>query len=210
MKEITTGELAMHRDVRGQCVDVRSATEYAAGHVPGAINIPLDQLEARLDDVHANSPIVLICQSGTRARLAAGLLEQCRQDVTVLEGGTSAWAKAGLPLVVHVRTRWSLERQVRLAAGLLVILGTALGVTLHPFWLGLSGFVGLGLTFAGLTDLCPMGVLLGKMPWNRARQCKAPQAHAAISGSPVPGVAARPATVPASARASVCEVGHRQ
>ena len=108
--------------------------------------------------------------------MVAGLLEPCRKDVSILEGGTDAWAKAGFPLVISKRTRWSLERQVRLSAGALVLIGTLLAATINRDWLGLTGFVGLGLTFAGLTDLCPMGSLLGTMPWNRTRTCASPGA----------------------------------
>ncbi|HME12879.1 MAG TPA: rhodanese-like domain-containing protein [Candidatus Acidoferrum sp.] len=147
-------------------MDVRSPAEYAAGHLPGAVNIPMEQIEARLDDLRAGLPIILVCQAGTRARTVARLLEPARPDVAVLSGGTNAWVKAGLPLVVNAKTRWSLERQVRLAAGLLAFTGAALAATVDVRWLYLSGFIGLGLTFAGLTDVCPMGMLLGKMPWN--------------------------------------------
>ena len=157
------------------CIDVRSATEFAAGHLPASVNIPLDQLEARLDDV-PKGPIVLICKSGKRARMAAGLLAACRSDLSVLEGGTDAWSKANLPLVVSMRTRWSLERQVRLGAGILVLAGTLLALSVSRYGLALIGFVGLGLTFAGLTDICAMGSLLSLMPWNRTRVCK-PTGH---------------------------------
>ena len=152
-----------------QCVDVRSATEYASGHVPAAVNIPMDQIEARLEDLWPNLPIVLICQAGKRARMVAGLLEPCRKDVSILEGGTAAWAAAGLPLVVSTVSRWSLERQVRIAAGLLILTALVLSKMVHPYWLALAGFVGLGLTFAGITDLCLMASLLVRLPWNRTR-----------------------------------------
>ena len=155
-----------------QWVDVRSASEYAAGHVPGAINIPMEQIEARLGDLRPDCPIVLICQSGVRARLTAALLETRRTDVTVLDGGTSAWVKAGFPVVVSAATRWALERQVRLVAGLLVLIGAVLALTVNPLWLYLSGFVGLGLVFAGLTNICAMASLLCKMPWNRSRRLR--------------------------------------
>jgi rhodanese-related sulfurtransferase len=152
-------------------IDVRSASEFAAGHIPGAVNIPLDELEARLGDILAEKPVLLICQSGKRAAMAAELLENRRGEITLLEGGTKAWSAAGLPLVRSVKTRWSLERQVRVTAGLLVVIGIALAAMVHPAFVWLAAFVGLGLTFAGATDICAMGMLLAKMPWNRTVSC---------------------------------------
>lgn len=175
MKVITVLELASQQaGTACQRVDVRSATEFAAGHIPGAINIPMDEVASRLVDFSPRLPIVLFCKSGVRAGMVAGSLQQCRQDVSVLEGGTAAWAKAGLPLVVSAKTTWSLERQVRLVAGLIVFVGAVLAVAVDVRWAYLSGLVGIGLTFAGLSDICPMGILLGKMPWNAARKCKTP------------------------------------
>jgi rhodanese-related sulfurtransferase len=151
-----------------QLVDVRSASEFASGHVPGAVNIPLEQLELRTEDL-ADGPVVLLCQAGTRARIAAELLAGNRAELTILEGGTDAWRNAGMPLVRCTRSRWALERQVRLGAGLLVIVGVALGFAISPWWFGLAAFVGCGLTFAGASNLCLMGEMLARMPWNRAR-----------------------------------------
>jgi rhodanese-related sulfurtransferase len=84
-----------------------------------------------------------------------------------VEGGTLAWEQAGLP-VVRGKEAISLERQVRIAAGSLVLLGTALGAFVHPAFLGLAAFVGAGLVFAGVTDSCGLGMLLARMPWNQA------------------------------------------
>jgi len=161
-----------HLAAAAQLVDVRSSSEFASGHIPGAVNIPMDQIEARLDDLLPHTPLVLICQSGKRARMTARLLEPCQRQISVLEGGTDAWIHAGLPLVRNVKTRWSLERQVRLGAGMLVLAGAVLALTVSPAWLGLSAFVGLGLTFAGLSDFCPLAVVLAKMPWNARIHCK--------------------------------------
>lgn len=155
-----------------QVVDVRSGSEFASGHIPGGVNIPMDQIEARLDDLRPGVPIILVCQTGKRARVTATLLEPCQRQISVLEGGTSAWIQEGLPLVNGVKNRWSLERQVRLGAGLLVLVGAFLAFTVDVNWLFLSAFVGLGLTFAGLTDICPMAEILAKMPWNGRSQCK--------------------------------------
>jgi rhodanese-related sulfurtransferase len=156
---------------RVQLIDVRSPSEYATGHIPGAINMPMDQVQSRLPDLERESAIVLVCQSGQRARMVAGLLEPCGKELRILEGGTSAWIKAGLPVVATSVTRWSLERQVRFAAGLLVLTGVLLALTTNLYWIYLAGFIGLGLTFSGVSGLCPMGSLLGLMPWNRGAPC---------------------------------------
>jgi rhodanese-related sulfurtransferase len=82
-------------------------------------------------------------------------------------GGTSAWLSARLP-VVNGKKAMSLERQVRIAAGSLVVIGATVGQFVHPGGFGLSAFVGAGLVFAGVTDTCGMGMMIAKMPWNRA------------------------------------------
>jgi rhodanese-related sulfurtransferase len=154
---------------RAQLVDVRSATEFATAHLPGAINIPLEQIEFRTADLDTNAPVVLVCQGGTRAHLAGALLEASGRDLVVLEGGTGAWLKAGYPAVRSTASRWALERQVRLIAGLLVVAGVLLAVTASHWWLIVSAFVGCGLVFAGVSGLCPMGEMLARLPWNRPR-----------------------------------------
>lgn len=163
---------------RVQLIDVRSPSEYATGHIPGAVNMPMDQVQSRLPDLEGEDAIVLVCQSGQRARMVAGLLEPCGKELRILDGGTSAWIKAGLPVVATSVTRWSLERQVRFAAGLFALAGVVLALTVSLRWIYLSGFIGLGLTFSGISGLCPMGSLLGLMPWNRRASCsfEAPKA----------------------------------
>jgi rhodanese-related sulfurtransferase len=152
-------------------IDVRSASEYATGHIPRSMNIPLEQIDLRVGDLADDEPIVLICKAGTRARMAAARIGPCGKDLVVLEGGTDGWIRAGYPVVASVAAHWSLERQVRLGAGVLVALGVVLSLLVNSNWIYLSGFVGLGLTLAGLTDVCPMGIMLAKMPWNRGSYC---------------------------------------
>ena len=168
---ITTADLRA-RSAASQLIDVRSPSEFASGHIPGAINIPMDEIESRLDDLSHMKPIILICQMGTRARMTAGLLDPCNLQLSVLEGGTSAWINAGLPTVQSVRSRWSLERQVHLGAGLIILSASALALASNSHWLFLAAFVGAGLTFAGLTDICPMAELLQRMPWNKTTHCR--------------------------------------
>jgi rhodanese-related sulfurtransferase len=150
-------------------VDVRSTGEFAAGHVPGAMNIPMDEVEARLDDIPKEGPVVLVCQSGSRAGMVCELIQHERPNSRVLEGGTDAWMAAGLPVVCSRKTRWSLDRQVRLGAGLLVLAGTLFSLFLAPGWLYLAVFVGAGLTFSGITNFCGMAAVLALMPWNKPK-----------------------------------------
>lgn len=180
---VSVSQLRNQAPASALLIDVRSDTEFASGHIPGAVNIPMDQIEARLDDLGVNAPLVLICQAGKRARMTAGLLAPCQREITVLEGGTKAWIDAGFAVVASVKTRWSLERQVRLGAGLLALVGAVLALTVNPLWVLLCGFVGLGLSFAGLTDICAMGMVLGKMPWNKQSQCSLRHPTAAQSGN---------------------------
>ena len=175
MKTITIDDLKnLQRDSACRVVDVRSAGEFASGHVPGAINIPMDEIDSRLGDV-AGSSLLLICHSGQRAALVAERIGGTGTDVCVVQGGTQAWRKAGNPVVQSACSCWSLERQVRLGAGVMVVLSVMLSLLVHRGWIGLAAFVGCGLTFAGLTDICPMGMLLARMPWNRRKPAIVPQ-----------------------------------
>jgi rhodanese-related sulfurtransferase len=152
-----------------QSIDVRTPAEFTTVHAEGATLVPLDRFDPNIvkQNVGADS-VYLICGSGTRARQAA---EKCQaagiQDIAIVEGGTPAWESAGLP-VVHGRKTISLERQVRILAGSLVVLGILLGWFVHRDFFALSAFIGAGLVFAGVTDTCGMGLLLAKAPWNQA------------------------------------------
>lgn len=155
-----------------QLVDVREGAEFAAGRLAGARLIPLGELERRVADLDRSRPLVLICHSGKRSGRAREKLERlgfC--NPVCLTGGIAAWQAAGLPVEKELRAPWALERQVRVAAGSLVLLGVALGFIVHPGFHGLSAFVGTGLVFAGVTDWCGLGLLLAKAPWNRRHHC---------------------------------------
>jgi rhodanese-related sulfurtransferase len=156
---------------RPQVIDVRTASEYASGHIPCTVNIPMEQIESRRKDLRLEDGVVLVCKAGSRAQIVAGWLG-ANAGVRVLEGGTEAWLREGHEVVTTAKTRWSLERQVRLGAGLLVLAGTVLEVIGVHGAIWLSMFVGAGLTFAGATDICMMGILLAKMPWNLGRVVK--------------------------------------
>lgn len=160
---------------RGQpveLIDVRTPAEYREVHAEFARSVPLDSLDPRAVMEARNSPghepLYTICRSGSRGRQACEkFLASGYANLVNVEGGTLAWEQAGLP-VVRGKKAISLERQVRIAAGSLVLLGTALGAFVHPAFLGLAAFVGAGLVFAGVTDTCGLGMLLARMPWNQA------------------------------------------
>ncbi len=150
-------------------IDVRTPAEFGEIHIAGSTLMPLDRLDpaaVKAASVSADQ-CVLICRSGKRADQAFQKLAAAGCDkLVILEGGVSAWDSAGLP-VNRGQKAISLERQVRIAAGLLVLTGVALGTWVHPGFYGLSAFVGAGLTFAGITDWCGMAMVLAKMPWNQ-------------------------------------------
>ena len=157
-------------DVDVELIDVRTPAEYREMHVSFARNVPLDRLSAATlttDRTGSPQPLYVICRSGGRGKRACEMLiASGRENVINVEGGTLAWEQAGLP-VVRGEKAISLERQVRIAAGSLVLIGSALGALIHPYWFGLAAFVGAGLVFAGVTDTCGMGLILARMPWNQ-------------------------------------------
>jgi len=165
----------------GLLLDVRTPGEFATLHAHGAILEPLESLNPQriLDLLRGQArPVYVFCQSGSRAKQAVGQLEKAGvPDCVVVDGGTTAWEAAGLPVERGASKVISLERQVRIAAGALVLTGVLLGVLCHPVFLGLSGFVGAGLMFAGITDRCGMALLLARAPWNRVETacCSTPK-----------------------------------
>lgn len=177
---LSPAEAANREQIAGAVLlDVRTPAEFESAHAPHARNIPLDRLDPNsLPSIFQKDgiPIAVICQSSKRGKIACEKLTAAGWKVVNVEGGMSAWEAAGLP-VVRGRKMISLERQVRIAAGFLVLSGVLLGWLVHPALFGISAFVGAGLMFAGITDYCGMGLLLAKMPWNQrgASHCPAGQ-----------------------------------
>lgn len=150
-----------------QLVDVREFSEYEAERVAGATLAPLSRLEENAAQIARDRPVYLMCRSGKRAGQAAERLARLGYgDLRVIDGGLQAWAAAGLPVERGAGRVWSLERQVRFVAGLLVLAGVLLSLV-SPWFILLSGFVGAGLMFSAVTDTCGMGMMLARMPWNR-------------------------------------------
>ncbi len=149
-------------------VDVREQDEHARERIAGSVLIPLSTFDpSKLPNAHGNK-IVVVCQSGQRSIDAAHRFAAAGVgDVHVLAGGLSKWRQSGLPTHVNRSAPLPIMRQVQIAAGSLVLLGVVLGVVASQWWLILSGFVGAGLVFAGISGFCGMANLLRLMPWNR-------------------------------------------
>jgi len=152
-------------------IDVRTPAEFRAVHVTIARNVPLESLRPQEVVAGRNGmsqqPLYVICQRGGRGQKACQqFIESGFANVVNVEGGTEAWEAAGLP-VTRGKNAISLERQVRIAAGAIVLVGALLAIFVHPYFAGISAFVGAGLMFAGITDTCGMAMLLARMPWNQ-------------------------------------------
>lgn len=163
----------VREQINVRLLDVRTPGEYETVHISGAYNVPLDTLGEHAGEIRANvaDPIVLVCQSGQRARKAEEALKTAGlTNLHVLDGGVNGWVAAGLP-VARGAPKLSLERQVRIVAGALAAVGGLLGAFVNPLLGLLAAFVGGGLVFAGLTDTCGMAMVLAKLPYNRPATC---------------------------------------
>lgn len=175
VSSISAAEFARRHPNGLHMLDVRTPAEYHTLHVEGAVSCPLSDIDVatlygdlKRRGFGANDTLYLLCQGGKRAQMAAEKLAgESQLNIVVVEGGTQACLPLGVPVREGEKKVISLERQVRIAAGFLVFTGVVLGTLVAAPWYALSGFVGAGLMFAGITDTCMMGMLLARMPWNR-------------------------------------------
>ncbi|MGJ8692057.1 MAG: rhodanese-like domain-containing protein [Thalassotalea sp.] len=156
-------------------IDLRTVAEVSYEALSDSIHLPVQDLnplsfeQALTLAKHQHKNIYLLCQSGIRANKAVEILtDKVEQRLVVIEGGLNALKILGVKTVKGAGKVISLERQVRITAGAMTLLGVVLGSVLHPYWYGLSAFVGVGLMFAGITNSCGMALILARMPWNKA------------------------------------------
>lgn len=170
LRDVAPAELKQWLDAgTAIVVDVREPDEFAAERIEGALSRPLSSFDPAQLPADSGKTLVLHCRSGTRSSEAAQRLFAAGCDeVCQLKGGLKAWAAAGLPLKRLEKAPISIMRQVQIVAGSLVFLGTILGAFVSPWFLILSGFIGAGLMFAGISGTCGLAVMLAKMPWNKA------------------------------------------
>lgn len=149
-------------------INVCTPAEYKEKHIDGVRNVPLDTLKERAAEFANKQTIYVHCRSGRRSEQAIHTLEELgvAAELVSVSGGLQAWDEAQLP-TKSLTNRLPIMRQVLLAAGVLVLLGLGLAWLVHPYFIGVTAFVGLGLSFAGLTGWCGMSYFLAKMPWNK-------------------------------------------
>jgi rhodanese-related sulfurtransferase len=163
-------------------LDVRMGGEFESAHIPGSYNVPLDTLVEHLDEfARVEDPIVLVCQSGSRATQArARLASAGKRTLHVLDGGMNAWMASNGEVTRGDKQRWALDRQVRLLAGT-VALASVLASTVVPKAKWLAGGVGVGLVYVAITDTCPITPFMAKLPYNRADPCDVAGVLAALN-----------------------------
>lgn len=171
-KTMTAAEFSAQSGDSDCVLDLRSSAERGTEYLEGSLHLPVQNLtEASfakvLDGVSADKPVYLLCQSGRRAVMATEKLNGSARQLIIIDGGINALKNCGVALKGGERQVISLERQVRISAGFLVVLGVVLGVIVAPMFYALCAFVGCGLVYAGVTDRCGMALLLAHMPWNK-------------------------------------------
>ncbi|WP_428248449.1 rhodanese-like domain-containing protein [Ferrovibrio sp.] len=149
-------------------IDIREPSEHAREHILGARLAPLSAFDRHDFDRDKDKVAVFHCKSGNRTAMNVTRLAAAGfREAYILQGGLDAWRKAGLPLHENRDAPIDLMRQVQITAGSMVALGALLAWLVSPWFIALSGFVGAGLVFAGVTGFCGMARLLALMPWNR-------------------------------------------
>lgn len=168
--EITVKEL--HKKTQGKdfykknlVIDVRVPGEYRVEHMPSSTNIPLDEIKDHADELKKYETIYIHCETGGRSATACATLSDLGLDNWVnVDGGITAWKEQDLPTIQGRGI--SMQRQIMIGAGSLVLVGTLLSFV-FPLFVLLAVFVGAGLLFAGVTGYCGMAMLLRHAPWNR-------------------------------------------
>lgn len=184
MNTVTSVQIANFANIYAQglsdevlLIDVRTPAEYAEEHLKGAINIPLDELDKRLDRLHGYNLIYLYCGTGNRSKQAGERLARAGiAGVINLDGGMIAWKEQKHDTYFNADAGISIDRQVKLIAGMGVVMSVLLSLLVHPALIGIALFIGSGLSFAGSSGICMMAILLARMPWNRRKvQLSRPQ-----------------------------------
>lgn len=170
LKNVTPKELDKllnDADLDEILLDVRTPAEYKSGHIKGAKNKPLSDIEDIAEELKVVGTVYVNCGSGMRSKQACEILAAKGVNVVNVSGGITAWKRDGFDVEGSGRKVIPIIRQVMIVSGVLILTGIALGYLHSEYWYLLSLFVGVGLLFAGISGICTMSNLLAKMPWNK-------------------------------------------
>lgn len=153
-------------------IDVREPHEFKEFHIKESIHAPLSNPKVNLENLIKNAKqdkIILMCLSGRRASMAKdSLTDNFGKDITVYDGGITKWQEEN-EIIRYNENKVKvpdLNRQVQITVG--IVLTTITGLSLiNPNIALLSGLIGIGLLYAGLSGSCMMASVLNKMPWNK-------------------------------------------
>jgi rhodanese-related sulfurtransferase len=156
---------------RVSIIDIRDPAEYAREHIPNAHSIPLSQLSpATVSNCKEADHVVVHCLGGVRTCQAAPLLKEVLPNCLILEGGLNAWKKAGGIVSVNRKIPMSIDRQVFVIVGFLLLIALALAWCVSPWFNLLIIFFAVALIFSGITGFCAMAKLLKNFPYNQPKQ----------------------------------------
>lgn len=166
---------------QGLIIDVRSPMEHAEKRIGFKhVLVPLEDLKAKefmmRHGLDADAEIYILCRSGNRAKQAADkFILEGYTNVKIIDGGLISCESCGHEIKgslahnskVTIKNPLSLERQVRIAAGSIIVIGSFLALAFNYLLTIIPLFVGCGLVYAGLSDRCGMALILTKAPWNK-------------------------------------------
>lgn len=170
IKKISAQQFRQCQNDPAHClIDVRDRAEYASGS-EASVCWPVSEINGETtakfvkeQQLSPDQTVVLLCARGMRATQAAEKLRRLLPNpISVVEGGHAALASSG-----RSKTKMSIEGQVRIAAGIVVLASIVGSALIHPALIAIAMFMAGGLIFSGITDWCGLAMLMMKMPWNK-------------------------------------------
>lgn len=188
IKSINPEELKQVDLSKGMILDIRTQMEHTEKHLACRhAHVPFDEGDPKKfmmrHGFDKDGKVYILCESGARSKkMAEKFTSEGYENIYVIKGGLKACENIGHEIkerdaqphmvkhsVLQVKGFISLERQVRIAAGLFAVFGAGLALTIHSLFALIPLFVGLGLIFAGVTDRCGVALILTKAPWNKIK-----------------------------------------
>lgn len=150
-------------------IDIRESYEYSIEHVDGAISLPVNQLTLESLPLAEGKKIVIQCHSGNGQRSQTAYKKMIASNIEIynVAGGFAAWKRAKLPIVRLKKSALSVERQLFLLIGILLLITSALTYFIDPLFILVIVGIACGLSYSAISGFCILNMLISKMPWNK-------------------------------------------